>query len=94
MRWLRWTFRCRRGRRCANLVLDDLTAKRLAEGEEDDAWAPLDNQWVPGGKVVYFDYTCGSCGTCYRGVSVVAIDGSYSATTRESASCLTAATTS
>lgn len=48
-RWLLWAFRCRRGRRCARVAVDEPEAL-LAAGYRFVA-----------------EYTCGNCGTRYRG---------------------------
>ena len=51
-RWLRWTFRCRRGRDCADNIFGDRI--ELMHGP------------VPVGAVVVLDWDCDGCGTHYR----------------------------
>lgn len=66
-RWLLWTFRCRRGRRCANVVFDGFDP---------------DGDYPPAGALVTFDYTCHSCETPYRLSVLVGEDGAFTVADR------------
>ena len=66
-RYLRWSIRCRRGRRCAYLqVDDDAGAERMARD----------------GLVLERGYTCGSCGTRYLGRYEPTLDDALAARRR------------
>lgn len=65
-RWLLWTFLCRRGRRCADVVLEEM-------GMTNEVGDPIDFL----GAVGVIQYTCGNCGTSYTRSVILGNDGAF-----------------
>lgn len=68
-RWLRWNLICLRGRRCADIVMDD--------------YDQPDDPEMFRGMIVRMEYVCGNCDTRYRRSALLAGDGAFTQDERE-----------
>lgn len=88
-RWLLWTLRCRRGRRCANLVvawadLDIGPGSELALDYERQTGQAVTEENAAGTSLtVTLAFTCGACGTQYRTHVLVGQGGVFTEFDRE-----------
>lgn len=73
-RYVLWTVRCRRGRRCADLVTDHVRMTD-EDGEEID--------YAGASMVMRMTYTCAACGTTYRSEVISGGTGRWTPTGRE-----------
>lgn len=63
-RWLLWTFRCWRGRRCAHVAFDAIDAEIEIDGE-------------PFTGVATVGYVCDVCCTAYERQAIVGAEGAF-----------------
>lgn len=64
IRWLLWNLNCLRGRRCADMLLDE-------------TFVPQEIEESIAGTVVSMTFLCKGCGTVYRRDSMLGLSGNF-----------------